>query len=322
MAERGVIEGVFLSTALDLQELFADALAPHAETIRLRHPHQIEDPEAIRFALCWRPADDAFKPYPNLRLASSIAAGVDSIINCPSLPGDALVTRVRDENQGDVMAGFAAWHVVWHHRNMRHHIVHEAKHEWARLVSADLRPPRETPVGILGFGLMGRAIARAVRAMGFPVIAAVRHHPGDNAMPGIAFESGKGAAERVAEQASILINVLPLTPATRGLLDLDFFNRMPKGSALIQLGRGEHLIEDALLKALDSGRIASASLDVFDIEPLPPEHPFWADDRVLVTPHQASDCSPRLMARQLARAVQDMAAGRIPETVVDRADGY
>ncbi|MCV0378520.1 NAD(P)-dependent oxidoreductase [Nitratireductor sp.] len=321
MAEQDVIEGVFLSAAYDLREIFAEALAPHADKIRLRHPHEIDDPETIRFALCWRPADDAFLPYPNLRLASSIAAGVDSIISCPSLPADALVTRVRDEDQGDVMAGFAAWHVVWHHRTMRHHIVHEAKHEWARLISARMKPPRETPVGILGFGLMGRAIARAVTAMGFPVVAAVRNAPRD-AMPGVRFESGEGAAERVAEQAAILINVLPLTAQTRGLLDLDFFNRMPVGAALIQLGRGEHLIEADLLKALDSGRLSSASLDVFDIEPLPAEHPFWADERILVTPHQASDCSPRRMAEQLACAARDVVAGRIPETVVDRANGY
>ncbi len=321
MADGQVIEGVYLSTAFDLHALYGHALAPHAEAIRLRHPHEIDDPEEIRFALCWRPADDAFLPYPNLRLANSIAAGVDSIINCPSLPENALVARVRDEDQGDVMAGFAAWHVIWHHRNMRHHIVHEAKHEWARLIPSIMKPPRETPVGILGFGLMGRAIARAVTAMGFPVVAAARNAPRET-MPGVRFESGEGAAHRVAEQAAILINVLPLTGETRGLLNLDFFNRMPQGASLIQLGRGEHLIEADLLRALDSGRIASASLDVFDVEPLPKEHPFWADERILVTPHQAGDCSPHRMAEQLVRAAQAVVAGEIPETVVDRSNGY
>src|SRR3990170_3121482 len=124
MAEASVVEGVYLSTALDLEELYGEAFAAHAK-VRLRHPHEIHEPEAVRFALCWRPADEAFDPYPNLGLASSIAAGVDSIVNCPSLPQKVVVTRVRDGNQGDLMAGYAAWHVVWHHRNMARYLNHQ-----------------------------------------------------------------------------------------------------------------------------------------------------------------------------------------------------
>ncbi|MCR4267685.1 NAD(P)-dependent oxidoreductase [Nitratireductor sp. ZSWI3] len=322
MAETGVIEGVYLSSVFDLEKLYGRAFAAHADTIRLRHPHEIEDPAAVRFALCWRPRDDAFSAYPNLGLASSIAAGIDSIVNCPSLPAGALVTRIRDDDQGDLMAGYAAWNVVWHHRNLRHAIVHEARREWSRQAPADAVPPRNCTVGLLGYGLMGRAIARAVTAMGFPVVAAVRNPPQSPPSAGVGFESGEGAAERVAARANILINVLPLTAETRGLIGAAFFARMPKGAALVQLGRGEQLIEKDLLAALDSGQLSGASLDVFAVEPLPPEHPFWADERILVTPHQASESTPRLVAEQVARAAQEFVAGRVPETAVDRVNGY
>jgi glyoxylate/hydroxypyruvate reductase A len=322
MAEASVIEGVYLSSAFNLDEMFDTFFAAHADRVRLRRPEEIERPEEVRFALTWLPEADAFRPYPNIVLAASIAAGVDSIVNCPSLSDRAIVTRVRDEHQGDLMAGFAAWQVVWHHRNMRHHIVHQARREWNRVSTNNFVPPRHCTVGILGFGLMGRAIAGAVTAMGFPVAAAVRNPPEGEAQAGVSFESGEGAAQRVAARARILINVLPLTASTRGILDAAFFRLMPKGAALIQLGRGEHLVEADLVNALDSGQISAASLDVFSAEPLPSDHPFWRHERILVTPHQASDCSPALMAEQVARAAQDVVAGRVPETAVDRVNGY
>lgn len=321
MAEASVIEGVYLSTDLDLEELYREAFAAHPK-VRLRHPHEIDDPEAVRFALCWRPADEAFDPYPNLGLASSIAAGVDSIVNCPSLPKKVVVTRVRDGNQGDLMAGYAAWHVVWHHRNMARYINHQRSATWARYDISGLLPPRDCVVGVLGFGLMGQAIARAVVAMGFTVVAAIRGEPPTKSSAGVSFESGPDAVRRTAAKAHMLINVLPLTPETRDILDAKLFATMPAGAVLIQLGRGEHLVEDDLILALDNGLLSGASIDVFRTEPLPGNHPFWRDPRIVVTPHQASACSTTIVAEQVAQAALDVVAGRRPQTAVDRCSGY
>ncbi|MCT7378501.1 NAD(P)-dependent oxidoreductase [Chelativorans salis] len=321
MADGRPVEGVYLSGALDLEALFGRYFAAHSDRVRLRRPEEIERPEEVCFALTWLPTADAFRPYPNLKLAASIAAGVDSIVHCPSLPADAIVTRVRDENQGDLMAGFAAWQVVWHHRNMRFHINHQMRGEWARRNVDDYIPPRDCTVGLLGYGFMGKAIARVVTAMGFPVVAAVRTAPPEQAN-GVTFEAGEDAILKTAARSRILINVLPLTHATRGILNALLFSAMPKGAALVQLGRGEHLVDEDLNRALDSGQLAGASLDVFSREPLPPDHPWWRDPRILVTPHQASDCSPVLVAAQVCRAALDVVAGRRPETAVHRANGY
>ncbi|MDF2235023.1 NAD(P)-dependent oxidoreductase [Albimonas sp. CAU 1670] len=307
--------GVYLSDALDLKAVFGEARDPRLVLLR---PEEVEDPAAVVCALCWQAGPQAFAPYPNLKLAGSIAAGVDHILSCPSLPADAVVTRVRDDSQADLMAGFAAFHVVWHHRRMDDFHEWNRRGEWRRTD----RPaePCETTVGVLGYGMMGRAVARAVSTLGFRVVAAARS-PAEGAA-GIEVLSGPDAIGRTAERAQILINVLPLTAETRDVLDAALFARMPKGACLIQIGRGEHMVEEDLLAALNSGQVAAASVDVFRQEPPRPDHPFWAHPRVFVTPHRASDTSRHATVRQLADAMQALAEGRDPDTRVDRRRGY
>ncbi|MBN9673795.1 NAD(P)-dependent oxidoreductase [Roseibium aggregatum] len=317
-----VVEGVYLGERFDLNAHYGAVFAPYADRIRLRSPGEIDDPESIRFALAWYPADDAFTAYPNLKLACSIAAGVDSILACPSLPDAAYVTRVQDDSQADLMAGFAAWQVVWHHRNMGFYLDRQAKSIWEHQDFDAAPSPCDYTVGLLGYGLMGRAVARAVAAMGFPVVAAARSTPTTPSPAGVSFETGMGSVERVAARAQALINVLPLTPATEGILNKDLFDLMPRGARLIQIGRGEHLVDADLVAALDSGQLGGASLDVFHTEPLPPDHPWWTDDRILITPHQASDSSRHLMAKQVVQAACDVALGKAPKNTVDHSRGY
>ena len=123
-------------------------------------------------------------------------------------------------------------------------------------------------------------------------------------------------------EAEVVINLLPLTEETRGLLARPFFARMKRGGYLIQLGRGEHLLEDDLLAALADGTLAGASLDVFAVEPLPAGHPFWTHPNIVMTPHDASYARPAETARTLAEIAADLAAGRRPRTAIDRSRGY
>lgn len=322
-ADAAPVEGVCLSATLDLKALFGEVFERFAPGVRLLSPEEVEDPSRIRFALAWRPAADAFEPYPNLLLVSSIAAGVDSLLACPSLPADVVVTRLRDPDQGALMAGFAAWHVVWHHRNMGAFLEAEANGEWLGIGRySGFSAPRTCTVGVLGYGLMGEAVARGVAALGFPVVAALRKPRDEPPPPGVRFEVGANAIRDTAAESRILINVLPLTEATRDVLDMELFSVMPEGSALIQLGRGDHLVDEHLDAALDSGRLSAASLDVFRQEPLPPDHRWWRDPRILITPHKASDSSPRLVAEQVSAGMREILAGRVPETAVCRKDGY
>ncbi|WP_128254130.1 2-hydroxyacid dehydrogenase [Falsirhodobacter deserti] len=306
---------VALSSTFDLVEMFADARDPRLILLR---PEEVEDPLAVHLALAWKPPANAFQRFPNVRLVHSIAAGVDSITACPSLPTEAVIARVRDDAQATMMAGFAAAHVIWHHRRMHDHARAQAERRWER----SFRPamPFDVTVGILGYGLMGRAVGRALVALGYRVIAA-RSSEGE-AEPGVELFTGPASIGEVAARANILVNVLPLTPATRDILNADLFARMPTGASLIQIGRGEHLVEDDLLHAMDTGRIRSATLDVFRQEPLPTAHPFWTRPDILITPHKASDASRKEIMRQLVENCEDHRAGRTPRGLVNRVAGY
>ncbi len=306
---------VTLSEPFDMVTNLSEAQDPR---IRLVRPEEVEDPGAVTCALAWRPGADAFDPYPNLKMVSSIAAGVDSIISCPSLPAGVTVTRVRDDEQARMMAGFAAWHVAYHHRRMGDYLANQKTRSWDRVYRP--RMASTVPVGILGFGLMGQQTARVLTAMGYRVLAASRS--GGTGMDGVEIFSGPEAITDVAARSEILVNLLPLTEQTQDVLNAGLFARMPEGAVLVQLGRGEHLVESDLLAALDSGHLAAASLDVFRQEPLPADSPFWDHPKIVLTPHKASDTTRDEILRQLADNYAALIQGRIPAGAVDRSAGY
>jgi glyoxylate/hydroxypyruvate reductase A len=119
-----------------------------------------------------------------------------------------------------------------------------------------------------------------------------------------------------------VINLLPLTPATRGLLDARTFAAMPRGASLVNLARGAHVVEADLLTALDSGHLQRAVLDVFAAEPLPAEHPFWRHPRVTVLPHVAALTDERSAATVVAHNLRALRSGQPLAHRVDRSRGY
>lgn len=310
------ISGVYLSRSLDLAGLLGDVFARLAPDVDLRPPERIEDPATVRFAVCWEPPADGFRPYSNLGFAASIAAGVDGILACPSLP-DVPVTRVRDPEQARIMAGHVVWNVLWWHRRFGERLAAQAARRWERFSH---RAPSTVTVGILGLGLMGRATAEALLALGFRVVAWARTERG--AFDGVALETGPDGLGRVVRQADVLVNLLPLTEATHGILGAELFAQMPNGAVLIQVGRGGHLDEAALLAALDGGHLAGASLDVFAVEPLAPEHPFWSHPKVLVTPHDAAEAGLETVVASIAEDARRFVTGQPLLGEVPRGRGY
>lgn len=273
---------------IDLARLYRPVFAEHAPEIDLRPPEEIEDRAAVRFVFTFRPPDDAFEGLTGLRAIFSAGAGTDAIMACPSRPGDVPVYRVEDPDQALQMAGYAAFHVHWHHRHMARYIAQQARGAWSRVV--DGLSPTHKRVGVLGFGHMGRAIARGLVGLGYPVAGYARRPP-EPPEPGVeAFHGDR--LDAFLARTDILINVLPLTAQTQGLIDAAFLARLPKGAALVHMGRGGQVDEAALVEALDSGHLSGASLDVFEIEPLPPDSPLWHHPGILVTPHVASIPEP------------------------------
>lgn len=312
------LTGVYLSSELDLKAIYGETFARLAPHIDLRDPGEIDDPSSVRFALCWLPPADGFAPYPNLGFISSIAAGVDAILKCPSLPAGVPVLRVRDPEQAQIMAGYVASSVLWWERRYPEHLANQKASHWDRF---SIRQPSGVTIGFVGYGLMGQACALTLRTLGFDVVAAIRSTPATT-VDGVRIELGDGAMERVAAQSDYIVNLLPLTSETRGIFGAGFFGAMKPGAVFINAGRGGQADEAALLAALDSGHLAGAALDVFAQEPLPAEHPFWQHPRVLLTPHDAAEASPQALVRTVTTAVACLERGEPIPDEVSRERGY
>ncbi|NVK47210.1 MAG: hydroxyacid dehydrogenase [Rhodobacteraceae bacterium] len=312
------IYGVYLSQGFDLKSDYGAVFAAEADDVLLSRPEDMETPERIRFALCWEPAPDAFDSYPALELVIAAGAGVDRLLAHPGLRPEMKVARIRDTQQAYQMAGFAAHEVLHYEREFDHLRANAKARLWTDVLG---RSPGSVSVALLGHGTMGQAVVKSLTALGFTLRVASRSAPADP-LPGVRYFSGDTAAAKAATGADYLINLLPLTKATEGVLNADLFARLAPGARLIQIGRGEHLVEDDLIAALDSGQIAAASLDVFRQEPLPADHPFWAHPNLRLTPHLASHTLPEELVRQVIACARALRDGETCDSIVDPARGY
>jgi glyoxylate/hydroxypyruvate reductase A len=202
------------------------------------------------------------------------------------------------------------------HRDVLEYQRSQRAGEWRQL--AVIRAA-ERRVGIMGLGVLGQAVLAALAPFGFALRGWSRT---PKQLPGVACYSGADGLEAFLGGCDILVCLLPLTDATRGILDMPLFMRLPAGAALVNLGRGGHLDQNALLEALDSGRLSAAVLDVCEPEPLPGGHPFWRHPRILLTPHIAGVTRPETAARVVLENIRRHRRGEPLRDVVDRAAGY
>jgi glyoxylate/hydroxypyruvate reductase A len=175
------------------------------------------------------------------------------------------------------------------------------------------------PVGVMGLGVIGGFIAGRFAACGYPVAGWVR---GSRSHEGIEVFAGKERLKDFLARSRVVINVLPLTAETQGILDASAFSAMPAGAYVVNIGRGPHVVDDDLIAALDSGQLAGAMLDVFREEPLPAQHPYWRHPKVIVTPHAAAPTIVDAAERQVIENVRRIERGEAPLGVVDRTKGY
>jgi glyoxylate/hydroxypyruvate reductase len=216
-----------------------------------------------------------------------------------------------------MMSGFIAWHVIGHQRRFATYLDQQRDRIWQRLSQ---RHAQNVPVAILGYGEIGQRVAADLSRLGFRVTVWSRTaKPTPSSIRGFHGPSGLAA---MLDETEVLVNLLPLTQETHGVLNRDLFNRMRRGGYLIQVGRGEHLVDEDLLAALESGQLEGAALDVFATEPLIPAHPFWRHPKVLVTPHDASDVRIESIATTLVATADAIGAGQRPPYAIDRKRGY
>ena len=306
---------LFLSNSDRLESwrsVFAE-LAPEIEFVDARAPH---DPDAIDFALVWQYPPGALKPYRNLRLVSSLGAGIDHLLRDPEFPAHIPFVRLVDSTLTEGMVEYALWATLRYHRQMVEYAGFQAASDWHPLPAPTTRQRR---VGVAGVGKIGGAVASALRKLGFDVAGWSR-----SAKTGSDFSVYAGAAAwpEFLARTQILICVLPLTQTTTGILDATCFAALPRGAFVVNIARGLHLVEADLLAALDSGHLAHATLDVTAPEPLPATSRLWRHPRVTLTPHIASLTDPRTAAPQVVDNIRRLCAGKPLANMVDRANGY
>lgn len=292
------------------------ALQRRLPDLEVRIWPELGDNGAIEAALVWLPPPGLLASLPQLRAIFSLGAGVDRLLEDPTLPAEVPLCRMVDPSLTASMAEFAFLHVLRYHRDLDVYEAQQRRAEW-RLVLP--RPASATVVGLLGLGELGAAAARLLADHGFTVRGWSRSR---KAVEGVACFAGPEELDPFLEGLGVLVCLLPLTAETRGILNARLFARLPAGARLVNLARGGHLVEQDLLDALDTGHLAHATLDVFAREPLPPDHPFWRHPRISVTPHAASYSLPESGAEVVAENLRRLRDGRPLLHRVDRARGY
>jgi glyoxylate/hydroxypyruvate reductase len=247
------------------------------------------------------------KSFPNLKMIVSLLAGADVLLSDPQLP-DVPIVRAGNPDGDEMMSEAALVHVLRHHRHLPAY--------WA--AQPRLRA-RERKIGVMGLGVIGLPVAKALAAHGFAIAGWVRS---PRAHDGIETFAGREQLPAFLARSEIVVNLLPLTPETRGILNAEAFAQMPKGGAVVNLGRGAHVIEADLMVALDADHLAGATLDVFPVEPLPKESPLWRHPKITITPHVARRIDANELVPNICDSVRALQAGRPLANLIDRKCGY
>jgi len=284
-------------------------------------PATLTDRASIRYGVSWRHAPGAFAGLPNLKALFSLGAGVDHMMRDPHLPA-APIVRVVDPDLRDRMSEWVVMHALMHLRGFRRLERQQAARQWRD----DPNQPaaRDVRVGMMGLGALGADAARKLRLLGFATMGWSRT---PRAIDGVARFHGADGLDAMLAQTDILVCLLPLTPATRGVLNADLFAKLARdgrlgGPVLVNAGRGGLQVEADILAALDTGVLAAASLDVFEREPLPESSPLWAHPNIWISPHDAAMSEPDAVARYVASSILALERGEPLRNVVDPALGY
>lgn len=297
-------------------------VAPYADALRRAAPgldvwtrEDDAPPERVEAILAWRLQPGQLARYPKLRLVCSIGAGVDKLM--PSdLPASVPLTRVVDANQGCEIAQYVLACVLGFTRDLGRYAQQQAAAQWLR---HPVRAAAQCRVGILGLGAVGQAVARAFLPLGYPVAGWNRR---GEPVPGVEVFSGDAGLAALLARSDVLVCTLPLTPATRGLLNRTRLSQLPRGAFVVSVGRGEQVVEADLHALLDDGQLAGAALDVFEREPPEASNWVWHHPKVIATPHIAAQASFDTVAAQCLDALRCARDGLPLPHAVDRAAGY
>ena len=294
---------------------WAEVFAQHAPELDFRLWPDIGDPAHVRYLAAWEPPPDLARRFPNLQVLFSSGAGVDQF-DFAALPPALPVVRMVEPGIIRGMVEYVTHAVLDLHRDMPQYRRQQQRGEWKPL---QVLTAAQRRVGVLGLGSLGQAVLAQLLAFGFDCAGWSRSR---HVVDGVRCHAGPDELAAFLQRTDILVCLLPLTDSTRGFLDAALFARLPRGAALVHVGRGPQLVAADLVAALDAGRLGDAVLDVTDPEPLPPENLLWRHPRVRITPHIASMTQPSSAAQVVLENVRRFRAGEPMTGLVDRTRGY
>lgn len=243
----------------------------------------IRDKDSVELVILWQHPKGILKEFPNLKLICSMGAGVDHILSDPEIPRSLPITRIVDPGLTIPMTNYVVMAVLNFHRQLYRYQSNQRKKIW------DMSNPElKVNVGVMGVGALGSDVIEKLKILGFSVFGF-----GNSPKSNIDYPYFYGdELTQFLSKVNLIICMLPLTPKTENILNLDFFRKCNKGTYIINVARGNHLVEEDLLTAIDEGHVSGAFLDVYRKEPLPVDHPFWNVEEITLTPHIASVTNP------------------------------
>lgn len=270
---------------------------------------------AAEYLITWKPLQALFAT-PRLQLVFGLGAGVDAFM-AADLPDNVGIVRLEEAGMGKQMLEIALYAILHYSRDMIALNRGQRQQQWLHIATPK-KMPFSTHVGIMGLGQLGGFLAKSLADLGYSVSGYSRSPKN---LPHVDCFSGDSLDEFLS-RSEVLINLLPLTPQTEHILNHDVFAKLPRGAYLVNIARGGHLAESDLIPALNSGQLSGALLDVFQTEPLPKNHPFWQDDRIIITPHLAAITLQDEAVEQISRNIIAFENGKPMSGVVDRNKGY
>ena len=295
--------------------VWAKHFAEHAPDVPFRTWPDIGDPAAVRYLAAWTLPADLATTFSRLEVIFCVGAGVDQL-DLTQVPREIPVVRMIEPGLVEGMVEYATLAVLALHRHWPAYIAQQRERRWNTL---PIRTASARRVGVMGLGVLGQAVLAKLRDFGFRCAGWARTHRG---IEGVECYAGDESLDAFLASTDILVCLLPLTEATRGMLGRRVFDALPNGAAIVNVARGGHLVTEDLLRALDAGRLSAAVLDVTDPEPLPADHPLWSHPRIIVTPHVASQSQPESSAAAVLENIRRHRRGEPLIGVIDRSLGY
>jgi glyoxylate/hydroxypyruvate reductase len=273
-------------------------------------------PQGIDYALLWKPPPRLVRQLGSVKAIFNLGAGIDALGGIETLPAGVPVVRIEDAGMAEQMSEYVVHAVLRQYREFDTYAEAQRAGVWRPLARRD---KGAFCVGILGVGVLGTAVAAALRPFGFPLAAWSRTQKN---MAGVDSYAGSAELDSFLGRCRVLVCLLPLTRETRGLLDRRTLSRLPVGAHVVNVARGALIVDDDLLALLDQGRLGGATLDVFHDEPLPSSHAFWHHPRISITPHVSAVTLVEESVAQIAAKIAQLEAGLPITGIVDRERDY